>query len=185
LARGDWVLAPPSIAPPLVLGLPVIFAGGELPSLSPRLGSSPLPEIGQRAIAHLVHVQHSHGLAERPPFGWGFSQGLQCGNPTFAPCPAFQVFSANPLPNGSKSPRFTSGGISGSGVFLATPPPLGLPLSLLGGVRLPLRREVCAEQSMASPPVPGAQGGYSGFFVGSVPFFPVPAAPLRKMENGL
>jgi hypothetical protein len=68
--------------------------------------------------------------------------------------------------------------------LLGHPPLLGLPLSLPGRVRLPLRGEVCAEQSMASPPIPGAQGSYSGFFVGSVPFFPVPAAPLRRMENG-
>src|SRR5580693_5358453 len=92
LARGDWVLAPPSIAPPLVLGLPVVFTGGELPSSPPRLGSSPLPEIGQRATAHLVRIRHSHRLAERPPFSWGFSQGLQHGNPTFAPCPGFFGF---------------------------------------------------------------------------------------------
>jgi hypothetical protein len=122
----------------------------------PRHWSSPLPEIGQRAIAHLVCVWHSHGQAERSPFGWGFSQGLQRGNPTFASCPGFFGFSANPLPNGSKSPRFASGGTLGSWVLSATPPPLGLPLSLLGGVRLPPHGEVCAEQSMASPPVPGA-----------------------------
>jgi hypothetical protein len=99
--------------------------------------------------------------------------------------PWFRGLWRSPLPNGSKLSHFASGGTLGSRVFSATPPPLGLPLSLPGGVRLPLRGEVCADRSMASPLIPGAQGGYSGFFVGSVPFFPVLAAPLRGMENGL
>ena len=163
LARGDWVLAPPSIAPPLVLGLPVVLAGDELPSLSPCLWCSPLPEIGQRAIAHLVCVRHSHGQAVRPPFGWGFSQGLQRGNPTFAPCPGFFGFSVNPLPNGSKSPRFRQRLDPRVQGLLCHPPFARLAPFPLDWVRLPLSREVCAERSMASPPVPGAQGSYSGF----------------------
>jgi hypothetical protein len=129
LACGDCILAPPSIAPPLVLGLPVVFAGGELPFSPPRLGSSPLPKIGQRAIAHLVCVWHSHGLAERPPFGWGFSQGLQRGNPTFAPCPGFFGFRRTLCPTAVNCLVFASGWIPGSRVFSATPLPLGLPLS--------------------------------------------------------
>jgi hypothetical protein len=143
LACGDWVLAPPSIVPPLVLGLPVVFAGGELPSSPPHLGSSLLPEIGQRAIAHLVRVRHSHGLAERPPFGWGFSQGLQRGNPTFALCPGFFGFFRRTLcPTAVNHLVSPAVGLSG---LLGHPPPLGLPLSLPGGVRLPhpSRGSVC------------------------------------------
>ena len=185
LACGDWVLAPPSITPPLVLGLPVVFAGGELPSSPPRLGSSPLPEIGQRAIAHLVCVRHSHGQAVRPPFGWGFSQGLQRGNPTFAPCPGFFGFSANPLPNGGKSPRFASGWISGSRAFPATPLPLGLPLSPSGrGASSPSWGSVCrTDDGLAS------RSWYTGelfwVFCRVRSLFPSSGSPVRTTENGL
>jgi hypothetical protein len=107
------------------------------PSPSPSV--LPLPEIGQRAIAHLVCVRHSHGQAEHSPFGWGFSQGLQRGNPTFAPCPGFFGFFRRTLCPTAVN-RLVSPAVGLSGPGFSQPPPFrsACPCPPLGGVRLPL-----------------------------------------------
>jgi hypothetical protein len=85
-------------------GAPCCPCGWRIALPPPRHWSSPLPEIGQRAIAHLVCVRHSHGQAVRSPFGWGFSQGLHRGNPTLAPCPGSSGYGTPLCPRAVNSP---------------------------------------------------------------------------------
>jgi hypothetical protein len=87
---GPWGLglAPPSIASPSVLGLPVVLADGESPSLPLAIGLRCSPK----------------GQAVRPPFSWGFSQGLHRGNPTLALCPGSLGYGAPLCPMAVNSP---------------------------------------------------------------------------------